>query len=86
LKEFSRVVSTAEGAAFAASRDPPWLFMECSAKKGGEDIVGYEGLFGKVVDKVRLLAPAPTLVLILTLSSFLPLSSTPVTDSPVLSG
>jgi hypothetical protein len=26
--------------------------MECSAKKGGEDISGDAGIFGKVVDKV----------------------------------
>lgn len=47
-------MSTAEGAAFAASRSPPWMFMECSAKKGGDEIIGDEGVFGKVVDKVRL--------------------------------
>ncbi|TNY21718.1 ras family-domain-containing protein [Rhodotorula diobovata] len=51
-KEFSRTVSTEEGRAFAASRDPPWLFMECSAKKGGDDVSGAEGIFGKVVDKI----------------------------------
>ena len=51
-KEFSRVVSTAEGAAFAAAQNPPWLFMECSAKKGGEDVAGEEGLFGRVVDRI----------------------------------
>ncbi|BGP13017.1 hypothetical protein JCM10213_008008 [Rhodosporidiobolus nylandii] len=51
-KEFSRTVSTEEGRAFAASRDPPWMFMECSAKKGGEDVSGAEGIFGKVVDKI----------------------------------
>jgi Ras-related protein Rab-18 len=51
-KEFSRVVSTAEGEAFAKSQNPPWMFMECSAKKGGEDISGGDGLFGRVVDKV----------------------------------
>lgn len=51
-KEFSRVVSTAEGEQFAASQNPPWMFMECSAKKGGEDVIGEDGLFGKVVDKV----------------------------------
>ncbi|KPV78686.1 uncharacterized protein RHOBADRAFT_10586, partial [Rhodotorula graminis WP1] len=51
-KEFSRTVSTEEGRAFAASRDPPWLFMECSAKKGGDDVSGAEGIFGQVVDKV----------------------------------
>ncbi|KAL8286688.1 hypothetical protein RQP46_004216 [Phenoliferia psychrophenolica] len=51
-KEFSRTVSTAEGAAFAASRNPPWMFMECSAKKGGDEIIGDEGVFGKVVDKI----------------------------------
>lgn len=27
--------------------------MECSAKKGGDDVSGAEGIFGKVVDKVR---------------------------------
>lgn len=52
-KEFSRVVSAAEGEAFAKSQNPPWMFMECSAKKGGQDICGDGGLFGKVVDKVR---------------------------------
>lgn len=52
-KEYSRVVSTAEGAAFAASRDPPWSFMECSAKQGGSEIIGEEGLFSRVVDQVR---------------------------------
>ncbi|BGP36936.1 hypothetical protein JCM10449v2_000838 [Rhodotorula kratochvilovae] len=51
-KEFSRTVSTEEGRAFAASRDPPWLFMECSAKKGGDDVSGADGIFGKVVDKI----------------------------------
>jgi len=51
-KEFSRTVSTAEGAQFAASRDPPWMFMECSAKKGGSEVVGDDGVFGKVVDKI----------------------------------
>lgn len=51
-QEFSRTVSTAEGQAFAASRDPPWMFMECSAKKGGDDVSGDDGIFGKVVDKV----------------------------------
>ncbi|GAA6051310.1 hypothetical protein JCM3770_006805 [Rhodotorula araucariae] len=51
-KEFSRTVSTEEGRAFAASRDPPWLFMECSAKKGGDDVSGAEGIFGRVVDKI----------------------------------
>ncbi|GAA5939884.1 hypothetical protein JCM3775_007137 [Rhodotorula graminis] len=51
-KEFSRTVSTEEGRAFAASRDPPWLFMECSAKKGGDDVSGAEGIFGQVVDKI----------------------------------
>ncbi|GEM06554.1 ras-related protein Rab-18 [Rhodotorula toruloides] len=51
-KEFSRTVSTAEGQAFAASRDPPWLFMECSAKKGGDDVSGDDGIFGKVVDRI----------------------------------
>lgn len=51
-KEYSRVVSTAEGEAFAASRNPPWMFLECSAKKGGEEVVGDEGLFGLVVDKI----------------------------------
>ncbi|GAA5974009.1 hypothetical protein JCM11641_008211 [Rhodosporidiobolus odoratus] len=51
-KEFSRTVSTEEGRAFAASRDPPWLFMECSAKKGGDDVSGAEGIFGKVVDQI----------------------------------
>lgn len=51
-KEYSRVVSAEEGQAFAASRDPPWHFMETSAKKGGEEIVGDEGLFGVVVDKI----------------------------------
>ncbi|ORY62874.1 ras family-domain-containing protein [Leucosporidium creatinivorum] len=51
-KEFSRTVSTAEGAAFAAAQNPPWLFMECSAKKGGEEVAGEEGLFGRVVDKI----------------------------------
>lgn len=54
LQEFSRTVSTAEGQAFAASRDPPWMFMECSAKKGGEDVSGADGIFSKVVDKVRI--------------------------------
>lgn len=29
------------------------LQMECSAKKGGEDISGDAGIFGKVVDRVR---------------------------------
>lgn len=52
-QEFSRTVSTAEGQAFAASRDPPWMFMECSAKKGGEDVSGADGIFSRVVDKVR---------------------------------
>ncbi|GAA6031266.1 hypothetical protein NBRC10512_003288 [Rhodotorula toruloides] len=52
LMEFSRTVSTAEGQAFAASRDPPWMFMECSAKKGGDDVSGDDGIFGKVVDKI----------------------------------
>lgn len=52
-QEFSRTVSTAEGQAFAASRDPPWMFMECSAKKGGEDVSGADGIFSKVVDQVR---------------------------------
>ncbi|GAA6011930.1 hypothetical protein JCM8202_004203 [Rhodotorula sphaerocarpa] len=51
-KEFSRTVSTAEGQAFAASRDPPWMFMECSAKKGGEDVSGADGIFSRVVDKI----------------------------------
>ncbi|GAA5853405.1 hypothetical protein JCM8547_002442 [Rhodosporidiobolus lusitaniae] len=51
-KEFSRTVSTEEGRAFATSRDPPWLFMECSAKKGGDDVSGPEGIFGRVVDKI----------------------------------
>ncbi|GAA5826241.1 hypothetical protein JCM5353_008802 [Sporobolomyces roseus] len=51
-KEFGRVVSTEEGEAFARSRNPPWLFMECSAKKGGEDISGDAGIFGKVVDRI----------------------------------
>ncbi len=27
--------------------------MECSAKKGGEDVSGADGIFSKVVDKVR---------------------------------
>lgn len=27
--------------------------MECSAKKGGLEVIGEEGLFGQVVDKVR---------------------------------
>jgi hypothetical protein len=53
-QEFNRTVSSEEGRAFAASRDPPWLFAECSAKKGGDDVSGAEGIFGKVVDKVRL--------------------------------
>lgn len=26
--------------------------MECSAKKGGDEVIGEEGLFGRVVDKV----------------------------------
>ena len=30
------------------------MFMECSAKKGGEEIVGEEGLFERVVDKVSI--------------------------------
>ncbi|GAA5862820.1 hypothetical protein JCM5296_006792 [Sporobolomyces johnsonii] len=51
-KEYSRVVSTEEGRAFAASREPPWMFMECSAKKGGDDVSGDAGIFGKVVDKI----------------------------------
>ncbi|GAA5839615.1 hypothetical protein JCM11251_003559 [Rhodosporidiobolus azoricus] len=51
-KEFSRTVSTEEGLAFASSRDPPWMFMECSAKKGGEEVGGEEGVFGKVVDQI----------------------------------
>ncbi|SCV68440.1 BQ2448_561 [Microbotryum intermedium] len=51
-REFSRVVSTAEGAAFAKAQNPPWLFMECSAKKGGEDVTGEDGLFSRVVDKI----------------------------------
>ncbi|GAA5985418.1 hypothetical protein JCM5350_007759 [Sporobolomyces pararoseus] len=51
-KEHARVVSTEEGMNFAKSRNPPWLFMECSAKKGGEDISGDAGIFGKVVDKI----------------------------------
>lgn len=51
-KEFGRVVSYEEGEEFARSRNPPWLFMECSAKKGGNDISGDAGIFGKVVDKV----------------------------------
>ncbi|GAA6023713.1 hypothetical protein JCM11491_002677 [Sporobolomyces phaffii] len=51
-KEFARTVSTDEGRQFAQSRNPPWLFMECSAKKGGEDISGDAGIFGKVVDKI----------------------------------
>ena len=57
-QEFSRTVSTAEGQAFAASRDPPWMFMECSAKKGGEDVSGADGIFSKVVDKVRVVFSA----------------------------
>lgn len=55
VQEFSRTVSTQEGAAFAASRNPPWMFMECSAKKGGNEIIGEEGVFGQVVEKARLL-------------------------------
>ncbi|GAA5915306.1 uncharacterized protein JCM6883_002392 [Sporobolomyces salmoneus] len=51
-KEHQRVVSTEEGENFAKSRNPPWLFMECSAKKGGEDISGDAGIFGKVVDRI----------------------------------
>ncbi|GAA5875716.1 hypothetical protein JCM16303_003963 [Sporobolomyces ruberrimus] len=51
-KEFGRVVSYEEGEEFARSRNPPWLFMECSAKKGGNDISGDAGIFGKVVDKI----------------------------------
>ncbi|KDE09738.1 hypothetical protein, variant [Microbotryum lychnidis-dioicae p1A1 Lamole] len=51
-REFSRVVSTAEGEAFAQAQNPPWLFMECSAKKGGEDVTGEDGLFSRVVDKI----------------------------------
>lgn len=52
-QEFSRTVSTSEGASFAATRDPPWMFMECSAKKGGSEVMDEsEGLFGRVVDKV----------------------------------
>ncbi|KAK4054710.1 hypothetical protein OIV83_000634 [Microbotryomycetes sp. JL201] len=51
-KEFNRVVSTAEGEAFAAAQNPPWMFMECSAKKGGLDVSGEDGLFSRVVDKI----------------------------------
>ncbi|GAA5942251.1 uncharacterized protein JCM15063_002949 [Sporobolomyces koalae] len=51
-KEFNRTVSYQEGLDFATSRNPPWLFMECSAKKGGEDISGDAGIFGKVVDQI----------------------------------
>ncbi|GAA5845007.1 hypothetical protein JCM3766R1_004846 [Sporobolomyces carnicolor] len=51
-KEHERVVSTEEGRQFASSRNPPWLFMECSAKKGGQDISGDAGIFGTVVDKI----------------------------------
>jgi Ras-related protein Rab-18 len=56
-QEYLRKVSTAEGEAFAASLDPPWMFMECSAKLGGETIVGSEGVFSRVVDQVRLPFP-----------------------------
>ncbi|GAA6064268.1 hypothetical protein JCM10212_001652 [Sporobolomyces blumeae] len=51
-KEHARVVSTQEGEEFARSRNPPWMFMECSAKKGGDDVSGDAGIFGKVVDKI----------------------------------
>lgn len=51
-KEFNRVVSTEEGEAFAKRQNPPWGFMECSAKVGGGVVGGEEGLFGRVVDQV----------------------------------
>lgn len=69
LQEFSRTVSTEEGRAFAASRDPPWMFAECSAKKGGDDVSGAEGIFGKVVDQVRLHSSFPYRFLPFPLSS-----------------
>lgn len=51
-KEFSRAVSRDEGERFAQRQNPPWLFMETSAKKGGEEVSGDEGLFGAVVDRI----------------------------------
>jgi len=57
--------------------------MECSAKKGGEDISGDAGIFGKVVDRVRVLSPAllpPLLKALLTLPSH----STQIVDTPSL--
>lgn len=52
-QEHARQVSRAEGEQFASSRDPPWMFAECSAKRGGRDVVGDDGLLLKVVDEVR---------------------------------
>lgn len=51
-KEYSRAVSRQEGEQFAQRQSPPWLFMETSAKKGGEEVSGDEGLFGAVVDRI----------------------------------
>ncbi|KAI5481940.1 Ras-related protein Rab-18 [Pseudohyphozyma bogoriensis] len=51
-KEFSRTVSAAEGAAFAASRNPPWGFMEASAKRGGDEVNGEDGIFTKLLDQI----------------------------------
>ena len=38
--------------------------MECSAKKGGEDISGDAGIFGKVVDKVSIFFLSPLLSIV----------------------
>lgn len=55
-KEYQRAVSYEEGKAFAESREPKWMFMEASAKRGGDEL-GIDGLWGRVVDKVILLCP-----------------------------
>ncbi|KAM0756561.1 ras-domain-containing protein [Meredithblackwellia eburnea MCA 4105] len=52
-KEFNRVVSTREGEEFAKSRSPEWMFMEVSAKRGGDECGGdKDGVWGRVVDKI----------------------------------
>lgn len=59
--------------------------MECSAKKGGEDISGDAGIFGKVVDRVRLNSPSlPSLRFSHELLLTLPPRSTQIVDTPSL--
>jgi len=59
-KEYSRTVTREEAEKFAASRDPPCLYFESSAKRGEGIDKAFDGVVEKILERPQLYLPSAT--------------------------